>query len=179
MPKRNEMRKQHFLHIRNELFLCSQYLPLSLCSLPYTLHSSFSIQNALLQHHGCLCSMFLLKEGAMLSLCKLPHSKASTSWFVLQDDVTWRNLSCKKSSHSAVAAASHKQDMQQRSAKEKVRNAHTPVFPMIPLTVPLCCSNPVVFCTGAIAHNQENTIPLPLDSLSPVLFHSPGNDLLH
>lgn len=179
MPKRNEMRKQHFLHIRNELFLCSQNWPLSLCSLPYTLHSSFSIQNALLQYHGCLCSMFLLKEGAMLSLCKLPHSKASTSWFVLQDDVTWRNLSCKKSSHSAVAAASHKQDMQQRSTKEKVRNAHTPVFPMIPLTVPLCCSNPVVFCTGAIAHNQENTIPLPLDSLSPVLFHSPGNDLLH
>lgn len=130
-----------------------------------------------MQHHGCHCSMFLLKEGALLSLREFPHSKASTSWFVLKMTLPGET-SCKKSSHSAVAAASHKQDTQLRSAKKKVRNALLSSL-MIPLTLPLHCSNPAVSCTGATPHHQENTIPLPMDSLPPVLFHSPGNDLLH
>lgn len=95
-----------------------------------------------MQHHGCHCSMFLLKEGALLSLREFPHSKASTSWFVLKMTLPGET-SCKKSSHSAVAAASHKQDTQLRSAKKKSEKCppvftHDSTYTTITLQQPCC-----------------------------------------
>lgn len=103
----------------------------------------------------------LARKGALLSLFYLTHTKASTPRSILQDDVTWRKQSCKKSCHSALAATSYKKDMQLRDTKEKERNAHTPVFAHDATYTSFMLKLPHHFLRGCTnTHYQENTVTL-------------------
>lgn len=100
----------------------------------------------------------LARKGALLSLFYLTHTKASTPRSILQDDVTWRKQSCKKSCHSALAATSYKKDMQLRDTKEKERNAHTPVFAHDATYTSFMLKLPHHFLRGCTnTHYQENS----------------------